>query len=156
MNFMNGKLRVLKHLFLMHWFIYVNPHLWFHTEFPLNIALMSKILGHGLCMALHDILTQNGRTWFSHYLSNFGIERWWKEILQVGSILLSTLFWWEDSQRDRPILNFVEQLMVWLIGQKHVKCMIGRSQRNLKKKHIDESFTMGIKYRIAVSYVTHL
>lgn len=68
-SYMNRKLRLLGHLFLLCCFISLNSQVWFHTEFPITIALRKKVLGHGLYMVLHDVLTQYRRT-FCHYHSN--------------------------------------------------------------------------------------
>lgn len=98
-NCVNRKIRVLRHPFLLCWFISLNAHLWFHTAFPITIALRKKILGHSFYMVVHS-LTQYGRILFSHYHSGF---RWhWKTMKgnpSSGQIfkqcVLFTLLWWK-------------------------------------------------------------
>lgn len=99
LNFMSWKLRVLKHLYLMHWWIVFNPHRWFYTELPVNLALMKKILEHGLYMVLHDILTQKWNIIFS-LPQQFWLWNLVKENPSSGQIfnlcVLSTLLCWKD------------------------------------------------------------
>ena len=101
MNCINRNNRVLRHPFLLHWFISLNAFLWLHTTFPITVALRKKILGHSLHMVFQS-LTWYGRTLFSHYHSGFWKRLWCWEGLGAGGEgddrgwdgWMASLTWW--------------------------------------------------------------